>query len=221
MVEAAGDPLTLVLGPEVAAHVARLHRGAGVDVVAGARVTAVDRDRNGYRVALQDRPALRADAVLVGVGMTPATDWLAGSPVTLDRGVVTNEYCETTVPGVFAAGDCARWLNPLYGELMQVAHWDTACRHGEAAAANVLDAQTPFAPLPFFWSEQHGVHIRYAGYAPAWHRVELDGLDERDWTARYFYDDRLVAVCAANQPREFATARRELNDQLRKEQNAA
>jgi hypothetical protein len=147
--------------------------------------------------------------------MVPAVDWLDGSPLTLDDGIITDACCRTELDGVLAAGDCARWENPRYGRAMRVEHWDTACRHGEAAAANALGIETPFAPLPFFWSEQHGVVLRWAGHAPAWDAVEIDG-DEREWVARYLHDGRLVATCAAGRPREFAAARREL-DQLTKE----
>jgi NADPH-dependent 2,4-dienoyl-CoA reductase/sulfur reductase-like enzyme len=214
LIEAAGDPLTLALGAEPASRIAHLHRQAGVAVLAGVSVTGVRRERDGYTVELHGRPAVRADAVVVGVGMASSTDWLAASPVALNSGVLTNEYCESTVPGVFAAGDCARWHHPLYAQLIHVEHWDTACRHGEAAAANVLNARTAFAPLPFFWSEQHGVHIRYAGYAPAWDEVDVDGQDERSWIARYLSDGRLVAVCAVSRPRDFAVARKELEQVL-------
>ncbi len=101
---------------------------------------------------------------------------------------------------------------------MRVEHWDTACRHGEAAAANALGIETPFAPLPFFWSEQHGVVLRWAGHAPAWDdgRTGARATQPHEWVARYLHDGRLVAACAAGRPRDFAAARREL-DQLTKE----
>lgn len=215
LVEAAAQPLAPVLGDEVAARVTALHRAAGVDVRAGVAASAVRRERDGFRVDLADGTELRADAVVVGVGMVPALDWLDGSPLTLADGIVTDELCRTEVDGVLAAGDCARWHNPRYGRSMRVEHWDTACRHGEAAAANALGLDTPFAPLPFFWSEQHGVVVRFAGHAPEWDAVEVDG-DEREWVARYLHDGRLVAACVAGRPRDFAAARREL-DQTTKE----
>ncbi|ADB51147.1 NAD(P)/FAD-dependent oxidoreductase [Conexibacter woesei] len=217
LVEAAEHPLAPVLGAEVAEHVTSLHRAAGVEVRCGAAVTSVRRERDGWRVALADGAELRADAVIAGVGMVPAVDWLDGSPLTIDDGIVTDERCRTDVDGVLAAGDCARWHNPRYGRSMRVEHWDTACRHGEAAAANALGIDTPFAPLPFFWSEQHGVVVRYAGHAPEWDAVEVqEGEQPHEWVARYLHDGRLVAACAAGRPRDFAAARREL-DQPTKE----
>jgi NADPH-dependent 2,4-dienoyl-CoA reductase/sulfur reductase-like enzyme len=216
LVEAAAGPLAPVLGDEVSARVTALHRAAGIDVRAGVAVTGVSRERDGFRVRLADGAELRADAVLAGIGMVPAVDWLAGSPLTVDDGIVTDACCRTDVRGVLAAGDCARWHNPRYGRSMRIEHWDTACRHGEAAAANALSIDTPFAPLPFFWSEQHGVVLRWAGHAPAWDAVELDGDGAEEWVARYLRDGELVAVCAAGRPRDFAAARREL-DQTTKE----
>ncbi|MDW5596922.1 FAD-dependent oxidoreductase [Conexibacter stalactiti] len=216
LVEAAEQPLAPVLGGAVAERVTALHRAAGVEVRCGTAVSAVRRERDGFRVDLADGGELRADAVVAGVGMAPAVDWLADSPLTLDDGIVTDEHCRTALTDVLAAGDCARWHNPRYGRSMRIEHWDTAARHGEAAAANALGIDTPFAPLPFFWSEQHGVVVRYAGHAPEWDAVELDGEGPHEWVARYLHDGRLVAACVAGRPRDFAAARREL-DQLTKE----
>ena len=135
LVEAAGGPLAPVLGDEVAGRVAELHRAAGVELACDAPVRGVEQDRGALRVALANGRVLSADAVLVGVGMTPDVEWLAGSGIELDDGIVTGPACETSAPDVFAAGDCARWLHRGYGEHVRVEHWDTAARHGEAAAA--------------------------------------------------------------------------------------
>jgi NADPH-dependent 2,4-dienoyl-CoA reductase/sulfur reductase-like enzyme len=161
---------------------------------------------------------LRADAVVVGAGMAPATDWLRGTPVPLHDGVVTDSRCRTDVPGILAAGDCARWWHVGYGGLVRIEHWDTARRHGAAAAAAVLGEGEPFAPLPFFWSDQHGVKFQWVGYAPSWDAVELEHGDEpHAFTARYRSGDRLVAVLGAGQPRAVAAARRELQPTVGRE----
>jgi 3-phenylpropionate/trans-cinnamate dioxygenase ferredoxin reductase subunit len=211
LVEALEQPLAGVVGAELGARVATLHRAHGVRVLTGVPVHGVRGGAGGYEVALADGRALAADAVVVGAGMVPATDWLRDSPVRLDDGVVTDAACRTNVPGVLAAGDCARWWHAGYGVSMRIEHWDTAARHGSAAAAAALGDGAPFTPLPFFWSDQHGVKLQWVGYAPAWDAVEIeDGDAPRAFSARFLRDGRLVAVLAADQPRVVAAARKEL-----------
>jgi 3-phenylpropionate/trans-cinnamate dioxygenase ferredoxin reductase subunit len=211
VIEALEQPLERVVGAEVGARVAELHRSHGVEVLTGAAAAAIGRDGEGFEIALAGGRTVTADVVLVGAGMRPVTDWLAGSGVRVDGGVVTDSACRTDVPGVLAAGDCARWLNPRYGALMRVEHWDTARRHGAAAAAAALGDDTPFAPLPFFWSDQHGVKLQSVGYAPVWDEVEIDETDPAPgFVARYRLDGRLVGVFAAGRPRAIGLARKEL-----------
>jgi len=144
--------------------------------------------------------------------MRPNTDWLAKSGVALDRGILTDASCRTSVPGILAAGDCARWWHPRYGGLCRVEHWDTANRHGVAVAATALGAERQFAPIPFFWSDQYGVKLQWAGYAPKWDRLVIEGEGARSFVARYVRHDSLVAVLSAGQPRLFAALRRELEE---------
>jgi 3-phenylpropionate/trans-cinnamate dioxygenase ferredoxin reductase subunit len=211
LIEALEQPLVGAVGPAVGARVAELHRRHGVKVLTGAPVAGIERGEAGYRVRLASGRALRADVVVVGTGMRPATGWLEGSGVELDAGVVTDERCATAVPDVLAAGDCARWQHPHYGVPVRVEHWDTARRHGDAAAAAALGAGEPFDALPFFWSDQHGTKLQWVGLAPRWDRVEIeDGPAPGTFAARYWADDRLVAMLAAGQPRAIAEARREL-----------
>jgi 3-phenylpropionate/trans-cinnamate dioxygenase ferredoxin reductase component len=211
LVEALDHPLAAVLGPEVGARVADLHREHGVRVLTGRAVNAIRRRGSGFELELADGDRLSADAVVVGAGMAPATDWLSDSPVRLEDGIVTDAACRTNVPGVLAAGDCARWWHADYGVSLRVEHWDTASRHGAAAARAVLGDDSPFAPLPFFWSDQHGVKLQWVGYAPAWDAVEIEDVDPpRSFSARYVRDGRLVGVLATGQPRVVAAARKEL-----------
>jgi 3-phenylpropionate/trans-cinnamate dioxygenase ferredoxin reductase subunit len=219
LIEALEQPLAAVLGREVGARVAALHRAHGVRVLAGTPATSIRRrGARGFEVALQDGRRVRADAVVVGAGMVPATGWLEDTPVRLDRGVVTDSACRTDVPGILAAGDCARWRHPGYGALVHVEHWDTAARHGAAAAAAALGEPEPFAPLPFFWSDQHGLKLQWVGYAPTWDAVDIEEGDEpHRFTARYRLDGRLVAVLGVGQPRAVAAARRALQASMREE----
>jgi NADPH-dependent 2,4-dienoyl-CoA reductase/sulfur reductase-like enzyme len=210
IVEAASAPLATVLGTEVGARIGEMHRAAGVQVVTG-KVCGITRDSGGHVVALQDGRTLKADAVVVGVGMRPATGWLDGSPVELGDGIITDARCRTALPGVLAAGDCARWPNPRYGgRTMRIEHWDTARRHGAAAAANALDEAVPFDPLPFFWSDQHGVKLQWVGHAPEWDAVEIDDESPACFSARYSRRGRLAGVLTVGRPRASAAARKEL-----------
>lgn len=215
IVEQAAAPLEPVLGADVGARVAALHRDHGVKVLTGAGARAVTATGSGYRIELDDEATLTADSVVVGVGMAPATDWLAESGLTLDRGIVTDAACRTSLDAVFAAGDCARWWHPGYRGLCRVEHWDTASRHGAAAAKAVLGHAEPFAPLPFFWSDQHGVKFQWAGHAPEWDDVRVEGDDPGRFAARYFRSGELIGVLTAGQPRVFAKLRAELTAQSR------
>jgi NADPH-dependent 2,4-dienoyl-CoA reductase/sulfur reductase-like enzyme len=213
LIEALEAPLAAVLGPEVGARVAALHQEHGVRVLTGCAVDAIRRSGAGFELELADGARLSADAVVVGAGMVPATDWLRDSPLRLEDGVVTDAACRTNVPGVLAAGDCARWWHPRYGVSLRIEHWDTAGRHGAAAAGSVLGDDSPFAPLPFFWSDQHGVKLQWVGYAPAWDEVQIDDVDPpRSFSARYLRDGRLLGVLATGQPRVVAAARKELQE---------
>jgi NADPH-dependent 2,4-dienoyl-CoA reductase/sulfur reductase-like enzyme len=218
LLEALEQPLAGVLGEEVGARVAALHRQHGVRVLAGVSVSGIRRREGAFEVALADGRTVVADAVVVGAGMLPATDWLRDSPLRLGDGVVTDSTCRTNVPGVLAAGDCARWWHRGYGVAMRVEHWDTAGRHGAAAAAAALGDDTPFAPLPFFWSDQHGVKLQWVGHAPAWDEVQIEDVDPpRAFVARYRRGGRMVATLGAGQPRAVAAARRELRSVDREE----
>lgn len=210
LVEQAAAPLEPVLGAEVGARVADLHRNRGVKVLTGVGARAVATTESGYRIDLDDGAELSADAVVVGVGMTPATEWLADSGLVLDQGIVTDASCRTSMDSVFAAGDCARWWHPAYHTLCRVEHWDTANRHGAAAARGVLGSGEPFAPLPFFWSDQHDVKFQWAGHAPDWDDVRIDGDAPERFVARYFRRGDLIGVLAAGEPRLFAKVRAEL-----------
>ena len=139
MVEALGNPLEQALGPELGALYAAIHRDHGVDVRTGVAVAAIEGERRVERVRLADGSVLPADLVVVGIGVRPETAWLEGSGVELRDGVVCDASCATNVPGIVAAGDVARWMNPRYGESMRVEHWTNAVEQAQAAVARLLD----------------------------------------------------------------------------------
>jgi NADPH-dependent 2,4-dienoyl-CoA reductase/sulfur reductase-like enzyme len=166
LVEPAPAPLAHAVGPQAAAHLARLHREHGVDLRTGTKVTGVETtDGRVSGVRLSDGTRTPADDVLIAVGSEPDTRWLEGSGLRLADGVVCDAYC-AAAPGVYAAGDVARWHNPLFGVSMRIEHRTNAAEQAMAAARNLLrpEQARPYAPVPYFWSDQHGVRVQAFGH---------------------------------------------------------
>ena len=161
VLEPAPVPLAHAVGAEVGAVLAQAHLDHGVDLRTGVSVTAVARSG----VQLADGELVAADEVLVAIGSLPNTEWLEDSGLTIDNGVVCDEYC-VAAPGVYAAGDVARWHNPLFDESMRIEHRTNAAEQGLAVARNLLSPQArqPFAPVPYFWSDQYDLKIQSYGY---------------------------------------------------------
>ena len=158
------------------------------------------------RVRLTDGTVLDVDVVVVGIGVAPNTDWLQDSGLTIDNGVVCDETC-LAAPGVVAAGDVARWPNARFGEVMRVEHWDNAIEMGAHAARTLLADLAgargePFAPVPWFWSDQYDRKIQLAGRSGADDTVEVvsGSVEERRFVALYGRGGRLVGVLGMNQP---------------------
>ncbi|MFT3851811.1 MAG: FAD-dependent oxidoreductase [Ilumatobacteraceae bacterium] len=203
-------PLVRALGAEMGAAVAAVHGRNGVDVRCGVQVAGITvADGRVRAVALADGTELPADVVVVGIGVSPTVDWLTGSGTELRDGVVCDATLWTGIPNVFAAGDCVRWFNELYGEEMRVEHWTNAAEQGAAAATNLLavaagDAAVPYAPVPFFWSDQYDSRIQYlgraAGTADEQVVVVAGDLGGR-FAALYGQDGRFRAALGVTMPR--------------------
>lgn len=212
LVEPLPVPLARGLGEAMGRVCAELHRDQGVDLRCGVGVSGFQGHQRIERVTLSDGSSVEADLVVVGIGAAPETGWLEGSGLRLDDGVVCDAFC-AAAPGVFAAGDVARWHNPLFGEEMRVEHWSNAVEQGsyvaERLAGTDLGAQ-PFAPVPFFWSDQYGVKIQFAGRMRPDDEVRLvaGSLAERKFTALYGRAGRLSGVLAWSRPRDLAKYRR-------------
>ena len=158
------------LGPEMGAACAALHRDNGVDVRLGVGVEGFDGRDRVEGVRLTDGTVLAADVVVVGVGVAPATGWLEGSGLELRDGIVCDASLAAGPPGVYAAGDVCRWPNELFGEEMRVEHWTNAAEQGAHAARAILavaagERPAPYAPVPFFWSDQYGLKLQFLGRA--------------------------------------------------------
>ncbi len=210
-------PLIRGLGEQMGSICAELHRDHGVDLRCGLGVEGFEGDGRVERVKLSDGSSVDADLVVVGIGAVPATDWLEDSGLELSDGVVCDANCRTRAPGVVAAGDVARWYNPLFDEVMRVEHWSNAVAQGVYAAEQVLagsEAREPFAPVPNFWSNQYDVKIQSAGRIRPDDemRVVWGSLEERKFTAIYARAGRLSGVLAFSRPRDIVRYKRLIAD---------
>lgn len=208
VLEALAVPLERAIGPAMGTICADMHRRRGIDLRCEARVEEFVGGSRVEGVRLDDGTEIGADVVVVGVGVTPNTGWLDGSGLPLEDGVLCDATCATTVPGISAAGDVARWYNPLFDTPMRVEHWTNAAEQGMVAATNLLHApegSEPYAPVPSFWSDQFERKIQFGGHIDAGAEVRVvhgDPDDER-FVAIYRQADRLAGVLTMSWPRHF------------------
>lgn len=202
VVEALTAPLIRVLGPEMGEVCAAVHRDHGVDLRTGVGVEGFDGAGRVERVRLTDGSAVDASVVVVGIGVVPNTEWLEGSGLALDDGVVC-DAAGLAAPGVAAAGDVARWPNRRFGEVMRVEHWDNAAAQGAHSARALLGAAEPYEPVPWFWSDQYDRKIQLAGHVRPDDevRVVAGSVAERRFAALYGRGGKLMGALGFNRPR--------------------
>jgi len=204
-------PLERILGPELGDMVRQVHQEQGVMFHLGRKASAV----SGGRVVLDDGQSLPADLLVAGIGVRPNLRLAESAGLALDRGVLVNEWLETSAHGVFAAGDIARWPDPHTGERIRVEHWVVAERQGQAAARAILGERERFDAVPFFWSLHYSVGINYDGHAERWDRIEIEGdVAARDCTVRYRRGDKVLAVATVGRDRESLEAEHALESEL-------
>lgn len=204
-------PMQRVLGPELGAFVRDLHVSHGVNFHLGTKVTRVD----GRRAKLADGTTVEADLIVAGVGVRPSVALAEQAGLAMDRGVSVDAYLQTSAPGIYAAGDIARWPDPHSGERIRVEHWTLAERQGQVAALNMLGRQQRFDISPFFWSQHYDVTLQYAGHAERWDAIEIDGsLEGRDVSVRYRLGGRVLAVVTIGRDLESLQVERALESDV-------
>jgi NADPH-dependent 2,4-dienoyl-CoA reductase/sulfur reductase-like enzyme len=186
-------PLERVLGGEYGDFIRTLHEEHGVVFHLEETASAID----AKSVKLKGAASLSADLVVVGIGVRPRIQLAESAGLAIDRGVAVNEYLETSAPGIFAAGDIARWPDPHTGENIRIEHWVVAERQGQTAALNMLGQGQRFREVPFFWSQHYDLPINYIGHAEKWDKIDIEGdIKARDCLVRYRRDGRVLAVAS-------------------------
>ena len=205
VVEAGPAPLAAAIGAPVGAQTARWYADAGVRL----RVDAVVESVQPGGLALAGGDWIAADEIVTAVGVRPATGWLEGSGVRLENGVAVDAGLRASLPGVYAVGDCAAFCSRRFGRRLRFEHWDVALHAPEVVAANVLGGDAVYDPVPYFWSEQFGRTMQYAGYHGDAERLIWRGDPAGPtWAACWLAAGRLVAILTVDRPRDLLQGRR-------------
>ena len=202
-VEPFKTPLYRALGEEIGRVVEGLHRDNGVEMILDDAVTAFEGSGKVERVVTRNGRRIECSLAVFGLGIEPATQLVAGTPVRVDNGIVVDDQCRTNVPGIFAAGDVANHYHPVCGRQMRVEHWQNGVKQGAAAARSMLGRGQAYDEVHWFWSDQFDANIQYAGFHAAWDRIVVRGsLPLRKFLAFYLTEGRVESVVAINQGRD-------------------
>jgi NADPH-dependent 2,4-dienoyl-CoA reductase/sulfur reductase-like enzyme/nitrite reductase/ring-hydroxylating ferredoxin subunit len=186
-------PLERVFGPQLGDFIKALHEEHGVNFHLENSVTAIGNNN----VTLKNGDTLDADLVVIGVGVRPRLTLAEKAGLKTNKGVVVDQYLQTSAPDIYAAGDIARWPDPVSGADIRVEHWVVAERQGQVAALNMMGERTPYRAVPFFWSQHYDVPINYVGHAEKWDAIDIDGdVMKRDCVLRYKQGGKVMAVAS-------------------------
>ena len=192
-------PFDRIFGVALGEYIQKIHEREGVRFHLGSAASGFD----GRFVTTAKGDRLEADFVLVGIGVQPRVNVARYAGADVDNGVIVDGFLETSVPGIYAAGDIACYPDPVFGNRVRIEHWVHAERQGQTAAANMLGATKPFDSVPFFWSEQFGTAIRYVGHASSWDQILVDGdMDSGSFAIRYFCEGMHRATASVGRDRD-------------------
>lgn len=198
-VDPSKTPLFRVLGEAIGRTIADLHRAHGVRTIFEDTVAAFEGTRRVTHVVTKAGRRLECDFVVMGIGIEPAVELLEGSGIHVDNGVVVDEYCQTNVSDVYAAGDVANHHHPIFDRRIRVEHWQNAIKQGAAAARNILGRRVPYDEVHWFWSDQYDANLQYAGFHTTWEQLIVRGrLDSDSYLACYVNGGRIDAAVGLN-----------------------
>jgi 3-phenylpropionate/trans-cinnamate dioxygenase ferredoxin reductase subunit len=196
-------PLFRVLGEKIGQVVTAIHRDHGVDMMFEDTVTRCEGAGRVERVITRSGRRIECDFAVVGVGVEPVVDVIADSGVESNNGILVDEYCRTSVEGIYAAGDVANHYHPVFARRMRVEHWQNAMKQGAAAARSMLGTGQPYDAVHWFWSDQYDVNLQYAGFHQQWDQIVVRGsLDARNFMAFYLKQGQIDAVVALNRGKD-------------------
>ena len=203
VIDPSKTPLFRVLGEDVGQTIAKLHRDHGVRMIFEDTVAAFEGTRRVGCVVTKAGLRLECDFAVVGIGIEPAIEALADSGIHVDNGVVVDEYCQTNVSGIYAAGDVANHYHPVFDRRIRVEHWQNAIKQGAAAARNMLGRRIAYDEIHWFWSDQYDANLQYAGFHTQWQQLVVRGrLDSGSYLACYLNDGRIDAAVGLNRAKD-------------------
>jgi 3-phenylpropionate/trans-cinnamate dioxygenase ferredoxin reductase component len=196
-------PLFRAFGEAVGRTLAHLHETHGVRMMFQDTVAAFEGDTHVVRVITRNGRRIECDFVVAGIGIEPEVEWLDGSGVAIDNGVVVDQYQRTNIDGIFAAGDVANHFHPVFGRHIRLEHWQNAVRQGAAAAQNMVGRRTAYDEIPWFWSDQYDSNVQYVGFHSTWDQLVVRGsLDSASYLACYLNDGRIDAAVGLNRGKD-------------------
>jgi 3-phenylpropionate/trans-cinnamate dioxygenase ferredoxin reductase subunit len=221
VVEIADRVMARVVAPPISRFYLKAHQDAGVAFHLEAGVTEIRRAQRGVEVVCTTGVRLPADLVVVGVGILPTTQLAEDAGLKCATGIIVDEFCQTSDPDIYAAGDCTNHPNPLLGRRLRLESVHNAQEQGKTAALSILGTPEPYAQIPWFWSDQYDLKLQMVGLAEQYTAMVIRGdPDTRSFAAFYFIGERLIAVHAINSPREFMLSKKLIAQGARLDPNA-